>query len=149
MEVANLGPGQPIRVRSFGVLKPGGLLVSVVQQPPAEQCQAAKVRCSRPDRNIGPSVAALLDKVGELIAAGKYQVDVDQTFPLAQANQAWELGKHTRVASWSSRPDSELLVSLTEKAQLLATRCATREPSANGASDVVSEYDYSGWSRQH
>ena len=85
-------------VRSFGVLKPNGILVSVVPQPSAEQCQAANVRCARPDRGTGPSVAALLDKVGELIAAGKYSVNVDRTFPLAQANEAWELAKqkHTR-----------------------------------------------------
>jgi len=85
-------------VRSLGVLKPDGILVSVVQQPSAEQCGAAKVRCARPDRGTGPSVAALLDKVGELVAAGQYRVNVDRTFALAQANDAWELAKqkHTR-----------------------------------------------------
>lgn len=85
-------------VRSLGVLKPDGILVSVVPQPSAQQCQAANVRCARPDRSTGPSVAALLDKVGELVAAGQYRVNVDRTFALAQANEAWELAKqkHTR-----------------------------------------------------
>jgi NADPH:quinone reductase-like Zn-dependent oxidoreductase len=84
--------------RSLGVLKPNGFLVTVVQANTPEQCAAAKVRCGRPDRSFGPSVTELLAKVGALIDAGKYRVNVDKTFALADAQQAWDLGKqkHTR-----------------------------------------------------
>jgi NADPH:quinone reductase-like Zn-dependent oxidoreductase len=85
-------------VRSLRVLKPNGVLVTVVQPTPPEECTAAKVRCARPDRATGPSVAELLTKVGALIDAGKFKLNVDQKFALANAQQAWDLGrqKHTR-----------------------------------------------------
>ena len=81
-----------------GVLKPDGFLVTVVQPTTAAQCAAAKVRCGRPDRNTGPSVNELLTKVGALVDAGKYKVNVDQKFTLATAQEAWDVGrqKHTR-----------------------------------------------------
>lgn len=84
--------------RSLGVLKPNGILVTVVQPTTAEQCAAAKVRCGRPDRTTGPTVSDLLTKVGALIDAGQYRINVDKTFELADAQQAWDLGrqKHTR-----------------------------------------------------
>jgi NADPH:quinone reductase-like Zn-dependent oxidoreductase len=81
-----------------GVIKPDGILVTVVQPTTAEQCAAAKMRCGRPDRTTGPSVTDLLTKVGALVDGGKYKINVDQTFTLANAQQAWDLGrqKHTR-----------------------------------------------------
>lgn len=84
--------------RSLGIIKPNGILVSVVQGNSAEECAAAKVRCDRPDRASGPSISALMTKVVELIDAGKYKVNVDQTFELADAQEAWDVSrqKHTR-----------------------------------------------------
>ena len=96
LNTANLETG--VRSLTPGVLKPDGILVTVVQPTTAEQCAAAKVRCGRPDRTTGPSVTELLTKVGGLIDAGKYKVNVDQKFTLATAQEAWDLGrqKHTR-----------------------------------------------------
>jgi NADPH:quinone reductase-like Zn-dependent oxidoreductase len=96
LNTANLDTG--VRSLTPGVLKQDGILVTVVQPTTAEQCAAAKVRCGRPDRTTGPSVTELLTKVGGLVDAGKYKVNVDQKFTLATAQDAWDLGrqKHTR-----------------------------------------------------
>lgn len=81
-----------------GVIKPNGILVTVVESNTAEQCKAANVRCGRPDRSFGPSIGDLLGQVIDLIEAGKYRLNIQQTFDLADAQQAWDLGKqqHTR-----------------------------------------------------
>jgi NADPH:quinone reductase-like Zn-dependent oxidoreductase len=84
--------------RSIGVVREGGVLVSVVGPPDAAACAAAKIRCARPDRSTGPSVADLLARVNELADAGRFSVSVEMVFPMADASQAWEKsrGGHTR-----------------------------------------------------
>jgi NADPH:quinone reductase-like Zn-dependent oxidoreductase len=84
--------------RSIGVLHPGGTLVSIVGVPDPAACEKARIRCVRPDRSIGPSVAELLARVGELAEAGKFRVFVEATYPMADAAQAWEKSRqgHTR-----------------------------------------------------
>jgi NADPH:quinone reductase-like Zn-dependent oxidoreductase len=72
--------------RSVGVVKPGGMLVSVVGAPLAEPCAVAKIRCAV----TGPANGQMLASVVELAAAGKFQISVDKRVPLADAAQAWE-----------------------------------------------------------
>ena len=72
--------------RSVGVVKPGGMLVSVVGAPPAELCAAAKIRCAV----TGPANGQMLASVVELADAGKFQISVEKRVPLADAAQAWE-----------------------------------------------------------
>ena len=84
-------------VRSLDVLKPNGILVSIVKATPPEQCLAKKVRCVGLDRSKGPTDSVLMAKVGELVDAGKYKVNVDGTFPLADAQQAWDVGMERRT----------------------------------------------------
>jgi NADPH:quinone reductase-like Zn-dependent oxidoreductase len=72
--------------RSVGVVKPGGMLVSVVGAPPAEPCAVAKIRCAV----TGPANGKMLASVVELADAGKFQISVDKRVPLADAAQAWE-----------------------------------------------------------
>jgi NADPH:quinone reductase-like Zn-dependent oxidoreductase len=76
--------------RSIGVVRPGGVLVSVVGPPNAEACAAAKIRCARPDRDSGASNAELLARVVELADAGKFKVFVDESYALADASKAWD-----------------------------------------------------------
>ena len=85
-------------VRSIGVLKPGGTLVSIVGPANAAACAAANIRCTRPNRSTGASNAELLARVVELADAGKFKVFVQQSYPLDHAYQAWEKsrGGHTR-----------------------------------------------------
>ena len=75
--------------RSVGVLKPGGMLVSVVGQPPAGPCEAAKIRCAIP----GPVSGAMLGHLSELANSGKFRSVIDQRLPLAAASKAWELSR--------------------------------------------------------
>lgn len=84
--------------RSIGVLRKGGVLVSIVGPPDAIACGAAQIRCGMPQRDAGASNAEMLARVGELAAAGKFKVFVDGVFPMEQAAQAWEKSRagHTR-----------------------------------------------------
>jgi len=85
-------------VRSIGVLRAGGALVSIVAAPSAAVCAAAKIRCLRPDRDKGTSNAEQLEHVVELANAGKFKVFVEETYSLADAGKAWEKSRtgHTR-----------------------------------------------------
>ena len=84
--------------RSIGVVREGGVLVSIVGLPNAAACAAAKIRCARPDRESGASNADMLARVGELADAGKFKVYVEKAYSLADASKAWEKsrGGHTR-----------------------------------------------------
>lgn len=75
-------------LRSLHVLKPGGILVSVVGATPAEACAAAKVRCAV----TGSVTGEMLSHVGRLA------VRIERTFTLDQAAQAWEAGRQGHTA---------------------------------------------------
>jgi NADPH:quinone reductase-like Zn-dependent oxidoreductase len=84
--------------RSIKVLREGGTLVSVAGSPDAAACVAAKVNCTRPNRDTGASGADMLARVMALADAGKFKVNVDESFVMADAAKAWEKsrGGHTR-----------------------------------------------------
>ena len=84
--------------RSIGVVREGGVLVSIVGPANSDACAAAKIRCARPDRENGAPPAELLARVVELAEAGKFKVFVDETYSLADASKAWEKNRagHTR-----------------------------------------------------
>jgi NADPH:quinone reductase-like Zn-dependent oxidoreductase len=75
--------------RSWGVLKRGGALVSVVQPVDAEKAKAAGVRgvffIVEPNRTQ-------LIELGGLIDTGKLRTHVDKVLPLSEARQAIEYG---------------------------------------------------------
>jgi NADPH:quinone reductase-like Zn-dependent oxidoreductase len=81
-------------VRSVGVVKKGGKLVSVVGAPPADACTAAGITCG----GIGSVNGQMLPAVVELADAGKFRVSIEQKMPLEDAAKAWELNRtgHTR-----------------------------------------------------
>jgi len=81
--------------RSWSVLKPGGTLVSAVGEPSSEKAQAARVHAKRQSvRSDGKQ----LREIGSFVDAGHLRVEVAETFPLAQAEQAHRHGQtgHTR-----------------------------------------------------
>lgn len=80
--------------RALKILKKGGTLVSVAGAPSADQCAAAGVTCpgGGPPGAGAPSEGDMLSEVGKLADAGKFSVNVDKTFPLAQAADAQVLG---------------------------------------------------------
>jgi NADPH:quinone reductase-like Zn-dependent oxidoreductase len=83
-----------ISARSIGVVKPGGILVSVVGLPQADKCEAAHIRCAV----TGPVSGEMLPMLSALADAGKFHLNVEQRLPLAKANQAWDANRagHTR-----------------------------------------------------
>jgi NADPH:quinone reductase-like Zn-dependent oxidoreductase len=73
--------------RSWDVLKPGGMLVSIVSAKVEEQAAEHAVRAAyfivRPD-------GAQLARIGDLIDSGALHPVIDVTFPLSQAGRAYE-----------------------------------------------------------
>ena len=84
--------------RSIPVVRPGGVLVSIIGNPDSAACAAVKIICGRPDREKGAPPSELLAKVGELVDAGKLKVFVEESFSMADAAKAWEKSRagHTR-----------------------------------------------------
>jgi NADPH:quinone reductase-like Zn-dependent oxidoreductase len=84
--------------RSAKVLREGGTLVSVAGAPDAAACAAARIVCTRPNRDTGASNADMLARVMELADAGKFKVNVDESFAMADASKAWRKSRsgHTR-----------------------------------------------------
>ncbi|MBC8025022.1 MAG: NADP-dependent oxidoreductase [Steroidobacteraceae bacterium] len=84
--------------RSIGVVKTGGMLVTVVGAPDLAACAAAKIRCARPNRDTGAPSADLLERIAELADAGKFKVFVEATYPMEETLKAWAKSRdgHTR-----------------------------------------------------
>jgi len=84
--------------RSIGVVREGGVLVTVVGPPDAAACAAAKIRCPRLARESGASGADVLTRIGDLADAGKFKVFVEESYSLADASKAWDKSRagHTR-----------------------------------------------------
>jgi len=84
--------------RSIGVVKTGGVLVTVVGAPDRTACAVARIRCARPNRDTGAPSADLLERVAELADAGKFKVHVEATYPMEEAAKAWAKSRdgHTR-----------------------------------------------------
>lgn len=75
--------------RSIAVVKPGGILVSVVGPPPADACKAAGIRCAIP----GPVNGAMLGFLSDLANRGKFHIKIEQRLSWMDANEAWEINR--------------------------------------------------------
>ncbi|MEJ0039269.1 MAG: NADP-dependent oxidoreductase [Gammaproteobacteria bacterium] len=80
--------------RSIGVVKKGGILVSVVGAPDEAACKAAGIRCSGVGSVNGQMLPAIVDFAND----HKYGINVEQKLTLADAAKAWEMNRagHTR-----------------------------------------------------
>jgi NADPH:quinone reductase-like Zn-dependent oxidoreductase len=83
--------------RSIGVLKPGGVLVSIAPASPAAAQKAAEANVKAIPMRVHPD-GGQLREITALIEAGKVKTTIAATFPLAEAGRAQELSKegHTR-----------------------------------------------------
>ena len=91
--------------RSYGVLRQGGTLVSIVEPPSADKATAQGIKSEffivEPNRTQ-------LEEIGRLIDTGRLRVFVDTVLPIEQARQAFEQGLkgHSRgkivlrIAGW-------------------------------------------------
>ncbi|AUW94863.1 MAG: NADP-dependent oxidoreductase [Sulfobacillus thermotolerans] len=87
--------GGAVQEKSFGVLKPGGILVSVAQMPDPATAKAHHVRAEW--FFLQPN-GAKLTALGQLFETGRMRPVVGQVFPLAQIARAHRLSEtmHTR-----------------------------------------------------
>jgi NADPH:quinone reductase-like Zn-dependent oxidoreductase len=88
--------GGETQERSWHTLKPGGIMLSIVQAPSEEL--AAQFDC-RGIMVMGmPPVAPVLREISTLVEAGKIKPHVSEVLPLAEAAKALEMlmGGHTR-----------------------------------------------------
>ncbi len=87
--------GREIQERSFAVLKPGGVLVSITDAPDETLAQTYGVKTAR--IRVHPSGVQLAE-IAQLFASGKLHVEIARTFPLSAAADAHRLGEegHTR-----------------------------------------------------
>ncbi len=80
---------------SYGVVKKGGMIVSITDEPDAAECAKHEIQCSR---LMAHPEARVLEKLTALIEANKITPIVSETFPLkdvAKAHQQIET-HHTR-----------------------------------------------------
>lgn len=80
--------------RSIAVVKPGGILVSVVGPPPADACAAAKIRCAIP----GPVNGQMLGFLSDLADKGQFHVKVEKRLPWTDVAEAWDENRKGHTA---------------------------------------------------
>jgi NADPH:quinone reductase-like Zn-dependent oxidoreductase len=76
-------------IRSIPVVKPGGVLVSVVGAMPDAQCAAARIRCAI----TGTVSGEFLGELSDLANRKHFRVSVERLLPLADAAKAWDLNR--------------------------------------------------------
>jgi NADPH:quinone reductase-like Zn-dependent oxidoreductase len=88
--------GGEVQERSWHTLKPGGIMLSVIQAPSEET--AAEFACRQQFVMGMPPVAPVLKEISALVDAGKIKPYVSEVLPLSQAAKAQEMlmGGHTR-----------------------------------------------------
>jgi NADPH:quinone reductase-like Zn-dependent oxidoreductase len=82
--------GGEIQKRSWKVLKKGGILVSIVGQPPAEEAALHGVRNAS---IFGQPRAAQLVEIAKLVDSGKLKPAVEAVLPLSDARHAQQLSQ--------------------------------------------------------
>ena len=82
--------GGEVQERSWGVLRPGGMLASIRGRPGAEQAAAHRVRAQHVSvRTDPPQLRAIADLANQ----GRLRVHVHETLPLDQVRKAHEMSK--------------------------------------------------------
>jgi len=80
--------------RSYGVLKPGGIVVSLVEPPDEGELRRRGIRGEA--ILVAPS-GKMLEVVARELAAGRLRVEIEQVFPLAAAATAHRRSESRRV----------------------------------------------------
>jgi NADPH:quinone reductase-like Zn-dependent oxidoreductase len=78
--------GGEVTERSWGVLKPGGILVTVAGMPEPDEAEAHGVRTA--GVQAPEPLSAILHELAQLVEAGSLEPQVGQVFPLSQAADA-------------------------------------------------------------
>ncbi|MET8509629.1 NADP-dependent oxidoreductase [Streptomyces sp. NPDC004787] len=86
------------RSRSLDVLRPGGVLVSILPGTDPEEPAKAAARGVRVETLLVEADHAGMNAVADLVAAGSLRAHVAAVFPLAEAARAHALGETERTA---------------------------------------------------
>ncbi|WP_030176828.1 NADP-dependent oxidoreductase [Streptomyces sp. NRRL S-813] len=89
--------GGETSVRSLRVLRPGGIVVSVLPVGPQEFYEEAERLGVRAVRMLVEADRAGMEAVAELVESGKLKATIAGTFPLADAAKAHDLGDTGRT----------------------------------------------------
>lgn len=103
--------GGEVLQRSFNVLKPGGVLVAIVEPPPDELAKKHNVKASL---LATQSNSDCLRKVAELADSGKLQPVIGKVYPLNEVRNAWRDARSNPV-------DGKVVFQVTAAAQRSAT----------------------------
>jgi NADPH:quinone reductase-like Zn-dependent oxidoreductase len=79
--------------RSLDVVRRGGTLVSLLEEPPAEQARARGIRAMRITPPLPYPSIPLLQTIAQLLEEGQLKAIVGKTLPLRGARQAHELSQ--------------------------------------------------------
>src|SRR5712692_1033169 len=85
--------GGEILQRSMNVVKRGGTLVSLLEQPSQEKAQERGIRAMKNTATLPFPSSNFLQTIAQLIAEGHVRAIVGKTFPLHEARQAHELSQ--------------------------------------------------------
>ncbi|MGW6396180.1 NADP-dependent oxidoreductase [Streptomyces sp. NPDC055103] len=85
------------RARSLGVLRPGGVLVSLLPGTDPDEAAKAEARGVRVETLLVEADHAGMNAVAELVASGALRAHVEAVFPLADAAKAHALGETDRT----------------------------------------------------
>jgi NADPH:quinone reductase-like Zn-dependent oxidoreductase len=87
--------GGDTTARAVSTLKRGGILISVAGRAPPDKCAAAGVTCPAggPPPAGPPTEGDYLRAVAKLADEGKFNINVDKTYPLAQGAEAQEFNR--------------------------------------------------------
>jgi NADPH:quinone reductase-like Zn-dependent oxidoreductase len=77
-------------LRSYGVLRPGGRLVTIVEQPSTDEAERRGIHVYLAFAQ--PSIE-YLTRIAEFVDAGRARVFVSRTFPLEEAQAALDLSR--------------------------------------------------------
>lgn len=79
--------------RSLQVVKPGGILVSLLEQPSQEKARERGIRAMKNTAALPFPSSDLLRTIAQLIVTGQVKVTVARIFPLSEASMAHELSQ--------------------------------------------------------
>ena len=108
--------GRNTLARSYGVVKKGGIVVSLVARPKESELEKHGIRGAA--LNVEPNSEELAE-IGKLIDDKKIKVIVSQTFPLSEAMKA-----HEQVATGHTR--GKIVLKVADEPKLGAVRPHSR-----------------------
>jgi NADPH:quinone reductase-like Zn-dependent oxidoreductase len=86
--------GAEVQQRSLGVLKPGGVLVTIVQPPSEEETAKHQVKARMLITEVKSDG---LKKLAQLVDAGEIKPYVGKTYPLSEVAKGWEAARSGQV----------------------------------------------------